>query len=80
LFRYIVAFGLESGEVVVSRLEFSEDGEGSMERVAEFGSSCGLAVNSVKWRPVDDGRDREGVYQLATCGDDWSVRLFDVSI
>jgi hypothetical protein len=71
--RYIVAFGLENGSVVVCKLVFSEDGVGSLDKIGEV-ETGGMKINSVKWRPAEEGR----VSQLATCGDDWSVRVFDV--
>lgn len=67
---------MESGAIVVGGLNLTVDGHISMMRISEYESNGGLAVNAIKWRP-GVGRPTQ---HLATCGEDTTVRIFEVTL
>lgn len=75
--KYVLAVGLETGDIIVKH---SEDGglnwntiATSTKEIAHNGS-----INAMKWRRKES--DGQRVLQLATCGDDHSVRIYSVGI
>ena len=75
LISYILAVGLESGEVKVLVLEI-KDGNVQVKQDHSLirSNTHSMAVKSVEWRP------RAGELALATCSEDCSVRIFEIKL
>jgi len=73
---YLVAVGLENGNILLLRLAISQEKKGEFSVVGMIKEFMGhsLAVNRIKFRQMES----ENVYQIASCSDDHSVRIFEI--
>ena len=74
LFRYLLAVGLENGEIKVYGCQEGDGGDLKCESIAAGGQmKHTLAVKRLKWRPRTDS------IFLASCSLDHCVKIFRVS-
>lgn len=75
LTRYLLAAGLESGDIILFKMELEGNSLAILEQhVLSRKNTHSMSVKSLEWRP------KSGERILASCSEDCSVRIFKINI
>ena len=75
--KYLVVVGLENGNIFIVGVDFDKETKGQFSVLGKIDEFVGhsLTVNRIRLREVEEGSK----LQIASCGDDHSVRIFELS-